>query len=112
MTDLHAICRQLIHDIENSPIRKCDWLVGYVEKIRPLVVEDPPVKYARDCMDKTTIGDILDKVEAAGDDDEACDILDREFLHGAWGHVMSEIRERHLFGKDLRGIIIAALRRR
>ena len=51
----------------------------------------------------TRLGDWID----SGDEDGTLDFLDREFLFGAWGHVIGKILEID-FTRDLRGVILQA----
>ena len=76
-----------------------------------------PQIYGRDCGQRITLGQVLDRLCAALDanaseesvDDVACDILDRDFLFGAWGSHWDKYDELML--ADIRGMIIAAYRR-
>lgn len=76
-----------------------------------------PQIYGRDFGERITLDQVLDRLCAALDanaskesiDDVACDILDRDFLFGAWGSRWNKYDELML--RDIRGIIIAAYRR-
>lgn len=72
------------------------------------------IKRGRDYGEPLTIGDLIsgmadriDQALADCDDDMAAvaDFLDKEFLYGAWSHLVGK---DPLFGKDLRGALIAA----
>jgi len=76
-----------------------------------------PVTHGRDFGQRVTLGEILNRLEAALNaeaseesvDDVACDILDRDFLFGAWGQRWDD-RDADLL-RDIRGLVIAAYRR-
>lgn len=76
-----------------------------------------PVNHGRDFGQRVTLADLLDRLEAAlnadaseeSQDDVACDVLDRDFLFGAWGDHWDKYDEWLL--RDIRGLVIAAIRR-
>lgn len=77
-----------------------------------------PVKYGRDGRSlqlSELVGLLADKLD--GEDVEAfCDVMDEEFIYGAWGHILDESREEDnreihhysheniLLTKDIRGL--------
>lgn len=73
-----------------------------------------PVIYGRDHSSKITLSDIVSRIGTALDAEAseesrryiACDIIDRDFLFGAWGDRWTEADL--LLLKDLRGLIIQA----
>lgn len=75
-----------------------------------------PQIYGKDHGRRMTLGDVVAKLGKALDanaskesvDDVACDVLDRDFLFGAWGSRWADGDADLL--RDLRGIIIAAYR--
>jgi hypothetical protein len=75
--------------------------------------KEHPQKYGADHGVRRMLGDLADRfVEAAQDgiDDEAfCDLIDREFLFGAWRSEM-EPRNPDML-RNLRGLIVNLARR-
>ena len=68
-----------------------------------------PVKYAKDCLEKKNLGEIVDGfaflLEQKASEETLLNYLDREFIHGAWGAHLETIPR--LFLNDVRGFIIA-----
>lgn len=76
-----------------------------------------PQLYSRDGRHRLTLGEVVGRVaealDAATTEDSkheaACDIIDRDFLFGAWGHRWEAFDFDLL--RDIRGAIISAYER-
>ena len=72
-----------------------------------------PEKYSRDGHGRVTVGDITKGMADLIDNDvpnkELSNYIDKEFLWGAWKHLVEKLGpEGNLFLKDIRGFIRAA----
>lgn len=95
-------------------LETCLWTEGY-----PMSEDerwsDLEQKYSRDGggSSRISIGEIADKLLATKTTDEFCDIMDAEFLAGAWKHALDGMHphERRLICKDFRGLAFDLMRK-
>jgi hypothetical protein len=84
-------------DLAEREIRKLADKMG--ERVTEL-----PLKYGRDHGAIITMGDLVEKLLVETDKEKFLDILDEEFLFGAWGHWLKTAD--HYLLKDLRGLVL------
>jgi hypothetical protein len=66
-------------------------------------------KYSRGSGPAITVGEIVDKLLAARDVNAFCDVMDDEFLFGAWGDYLRDVPSSLL--RDIRGLAWALVAR-
>lgn len=68
-----------------------------------------PQKYSRDGETRITMGDLAQRIaDRVKRGDDPADVIDEEFLHGAWLDATNDIeklRDGKLFLADVRGLI-------
>lgn len=69
-----------------------------------------PIKYGRDHHQQKTLGEFVEGWIAEADRDRFCDLIDADFIHGAWGDVFCG-PATHYLKKDIRGIVWALCER-
>lgn len=73
-------------------------------------------RYARDLDGSRTLGELVEglhsMIERGASNEDLVEYLDREFLYGAWKHVVESLPwDGGLFLADVRGLVIETARR-